>query len=266
MRIIRHLTSSGPAYAALQPDGSARAIAGDPLSGTHTVTATVVPLGKRLAPVVPGNILGIGLNYRKHAEEGGKGVPARPMWFMKITSALQNPEDPIVLPRTCPSEKVDYEGELAVVIGRTAKNVSREAALDYVLGYTIANDVSARDWQFELGGGQFCHAKSFDTFCPLGPVLVTTDELPNPNALRLITRVNGEIRQDWTTRDMVFDIASLVSFLSGSRALLPGTVILTGTPHGVGYARKPPLWLQPGDRVEVEIEGIGTLSNPVASE
>lgn len=146
MRIIRHLTSSGPAYAALQPDGSARAIAGDPLSGTHAVTATVVPLGKRLAPVVPGNILGIGLNYRKHAEEGGRGVPARPMWFMKTTSAVQNPGDPIVIPRTCRSDKVDYEGELAIVIGRSARNVSREAAFNHVLGYTIANDVSARDW------------------------------------------------------------------------------------------------------------------------
>ncbi|MBE7540421.1 MAG: fumarylacetoacetate hydrolase family protein [Opitutaceae bacterium] len=266
MRIIRHLTATGPAYAALQPDGSARAILGDPLTGKHQVTPSVVQQGKRLVPIAPVNIIGIGLNYRKHAEEGGKGVPARPMWFMKTISAVQNPGDPIVLPRTCPSEKVDYEGELAIVIGRSARNVSREAALDHVLGYTIANDVSARDWQFELGGGQFCHGKSFDTFCPLGPVLVTTDEVPNANALRLITRVNGEVRQDWTTADMVFDVASIVSFLSGSRTLPPGTVILTGTPHGVGFARKPPAWLKPGDTVEVEIEHLGTLSNPVASE
>jgi 2-keto-4-pentenoate hydratase/2-oxohepta-3-ene-1,7-dioic acid hydratase in catechol pathway len=144
--------------------------------------------------------------------------------------------------------------------------VSKENALGYVLGYTIANDVSARDWQFELGGGQFCHAKSFDTFCPLGPVLVTRDEIPNPNALRLVTRVNGEVRQDWTTQDMVFDVATLVSFLSGSRTLAPGTVILTGTPHGVGYARKPPMWLAPGDVCEIEIEKIGTLTNPVIAE
>lgn len=266
MRIIRHLTPTGPAYAALHPDGSARAIDGDPLTGTHRITTSIVNPGKRLAPVVPVNIIGIGLNYRKHAEEGGKGVPARPMWFMKTTSAVQNPNDPIVIPRTCPSDKVDYEGELAIVIGRSARNVPRESALDHVLGYTIANDVSARDWQFELGGGQFCHGKSFDTFCPLGPAIVTIDEIPNPNTLRLTTRVNGEVRQDWTTSDMVFDVASIVSFLSGSRTLPPGTVILTGTPHGVGFARKPPSWLKPGDTVEIEIESIGTLSNPVVME
>jgi len=266
MRLIRHLSPKGPAYAALQSDGTARAVLGDPLSGSITLGSETVQPGKRLAPVTPPTIIGIGLNYRKHAEEGGKGVPARPMWFMKPTTTVQNPGDPIVLPTFCASSKVDYEGELAVVIGRTAKNVSKESALDYVLGYTIANDVSARDWQFELGGGQFCHGKSFDTFCPLGPVLVTTDEVRNPNALRLVTRINGEVRQDWTTQDMVFDVATVVSFLSGSRTLLPGTVILTGTPHGVGYARKPPLWLAPGDVAEIEIEKIGILRNPVIAE
>lgn len=263
MKIIRHLTPSGPAWAALQSDGSARAIEGD-LFGPYRTTDLVVAPGKRLAPVVPTNIIGIGLNYRKHAEEGGKGVPARPMWFMKTTGALQNPDDPIVLPPG--SAKVDYEGELVVVLGKPARNVSKEDALSYVLGYTIANDVSARDWQFELGGGQFNHAKSFDTFCPIGPILVTTDELSNPNALKLVTRVNDDVRQDWTTADMVFDVATLVSFLSASRTLPAGTIILTGTPHGVGYARKPPSWLQPGDRVTVEIESIGTLSNPVIAE
>ncbi|HRE83704.1 MAG TPA: fumarylacetoacetate hydrolase family protein [Opitutaceae bacterium] len=266
MRLIRHLTASGPAYAALDFENLAVEIEGDPFQGGVRLTQRRVTLGKRLAPVSPVNILGIGLNYRKHAEEGGKGVPARPMWFMKATTATQNPGAPIVLPTTCASHKVDYEGELAIVIGKAAKNVSKENALSYVLGYTIANDVSARDWQFELGGGQFCHAKSFDTFCPLGPVLVTADEIPNPNALRLITRINGAVRQDWSTQDMVFDVATLISFLSGSRTLLPGTVILTGTPHGVGYARTPPLWLAPGDTAEVEIEKIGTLVNPVISE
>lgn len=266
MKLIRHLTPAGPAHAALLPDGSFRKLAGDPLAGDLRVTDEVVTPGKRLAPVTPVNIIGIGLNYRKHAEEGGKGVPARPMWFMKTTSALQHPDHPIVLPRTCRSEKVDYEGELAVVIGRAARNVSQQDALSYVVGYTIANDVSARDWQFELGGGQFNHGKSFDTFCPLGPVLITADELPQPNALRLITRVNGETRQDWSTSDMVFDVPTLISFLSSSRTLLPGTIILTGTPHGVGYARKPPVWLASGDVVEVEIEKIGTLRNPVVAE
>jgi len=161
---------------------------------------------------------------------------------------------------------VDYECELAVVINRRCKNVSRAEALDYVLGYTCANDVSARDWQRSLGGGQWCQAKSFDTFCPLGPVLVTKDEIPNPNNLRIKTVLNGEVMQDWTTSDMVFDVPTLIEFLSASKTLLPGTVILTGTPHGVGFARKPPVWLKSGDTVSIEIEKIGTLTNPVVNE
>ncbi len=260
MKIIRHSTPAGPAWAALQPDGSLHAIEGD-LFGKYQVTDRVVAPGKRLAPVTPDNLICIGLNYRKHAEEGGKGIPARPMWFMKTTNAVQHPGDPIVLPAA--STRVDYEGELVVVLGRDALNVSKEDALSYVFGYTIANDVSARDWQFELGGGQFNHGKSFDTFCPLGPVLVTADEVPDPNALRLVTRVNDEVRQDWTTGDMVFGVAELVSFLSISRTLPAGTIILTGTPHGVGFARTPPAWLQPGDTVSIEIERLGTLTNPV---
>jgi 2-keto-4-pentenoate hydratase/2-oxohepta-3-ene-1,7-dioic acid hydratase in catechol pathway len=263
MRFLRHLTPDGPAYAAVLPDGRTHVVDGD-LLGTHHITDRVVVPTSILAPLLPTNIIGIGLNYRKHAEEGGKSLPARPMWFMKTTGSLQHPGAPIALPRG--SQKVDYEGELAVVIGRAARNVTRDEALSYVFGYTIANDVSARDWQFELGGGQFNHGKSFDTFCPLGPVLVTPESLPDPNALRLVTRVNGEVRQDWNTSDMVFDVATLISFLSTSRTLPAGTVILTGTPHGVGYARKPPVWLQPGDTVEVQIESIGVLSNPVVAE
>jgi 2-keto-4-pentenoate hydratase/2-oxohepta-3-ene-1,7-dioic acid hydratase in catechol pathway len=264
MRLIRHLAATGPVYAALQPDGSAREISGDIL-GEYVLTERVVAPGKLLAPVVPANILGIGLNYRRHAAEGNKAVPVRPMWFMKNTAAVQHPGEPIELPRNIPSEKVDYEGELAVVIGRRCRDATPANALDHVLGYTVANDVSARDWQFELGGGQFCHGKSYDTFCPLGPVLVTADELGSPHALRLVTRVNGEVRQDGNTADMVFDVSALIVFLSGSRTLLPGTVILTGSPHGVGYARTPPIWLRAGDVVSVEIEKIGTLTNPVTA-
>ncbi|MCF3649813.1 fumarylacetoacetate hydrolase family protein [Synoicihabitans lomoniglobus] len=260
MRFIRHLTSTGPAWAALTPDGATRAVKGD-LLGEYHVTETPVTPTKVLAPIAPTNIIGIGLNYRKHAEEGGKAVPERPMWFMKTTGSLQHPGDPIQLP-SC-TENTDYEGELVIVIGRDARNVSPEDAIDHVLGYTIAIDVSARDWQFKLGGGQFNHGKSFDTFCPLGPMLVTPDELTDPDNLRLVTRINGEVRQDSTTADMVFDVRTLVSFLSTDRTLPAGTIILTGTPSGVGYARKPPVWLQDGDTVEVEIQGIGTLSNPV---
>lgn len=260
MKLIRHLTPAGPAYATLQPDGSALVIEGDLFTSPRFTDTRITP-GKLLSPIAPTNIIGIGLNYRRHAEEGGKAVPTRPMWFMKTTNTVQNPGDPIRLPAS--SQKVDYEGELAIVIGKAALNVSKEDALSYVLGYTIANDVSARDWQFEWGGGQFCHGKSFDTFCPLGPVLVTADELTTPNALRLKTTVNGEIRQDWTTSDMVFDVPAIISFLSEARTLPAGTVILTGTPHGVGYACKPPCWLKSGDQIAVSIDSIGTLTNEV---
>ncbi len=164
------------------------------------------------------------------------------------------------------STKVDYECELAVVIGRACKNVARESALDCVLGYTCANDVSARDWQIERGGGQWCRGKFFDGFAPLGPCLVTPEDIPNPNALRIRTHLNGETVQDSNTDDMIFDVPSLIAFLSGSTTLRPGTVILTGTPEGVGMARKPPRWLRPGDEVSIEIEKIGTLTNPVADE
>ena len=265
MKIIRHSTPTGPAYAALQPDGSAREIAGD-IFGDFKVTDRAVKPGKLLAPLVPTNILAIGLNYKKHAEEGGKGVPERPMLFLKSTNSLQNPGDPIEIPVKLASHETDYECELAVVIGKRCKNVSKADALDYVLGYTCANDVSARDWQIKWGGSQFCQGKSFDTFCPLGPALVTRDEIPNPNKLRIKTILNGQAMQDWNTDDMVFDVPTLIEFLSGSKTLMPGTVILTGTPHGVGFARKPPVYLKAGDTVSIEIEKIGTLTNPVVNE
>ncbi len=260
MRFIRHLTHNGPAWATLTHDGATRAVQGDLFDDHHVSESPVVPT-RILSPVAPTNIIGIGLNYRQHAAEGGKPVPQRPMWFMKTTGSVAHPGDPIRLPAA--SAKVDYEGELAIILGTDTLNATRETAVDHVLGYTIAIDVSARDWQFELGGGQFCHAKSYDTFCPLGPMLVTPDELTDPDNLRLITRVNGEVRQDSTTADMVFDVRSLIAFLSTDRTLPAGTVILTGTPSGVGYARQPPTWLQDGDTVEVEIEHIGTLSHAV---
>jgi 2-keto-4-pentenoate hydratase/2-oxohepta-3-ene-1,7-dioic acid hydratase in catechol pathway len=194
-------------------------------------------------------------------------VPVQPVLFVKGINTVQNPEDPIILPRHLRSDEVDYECELAVVIGRAAKNVPRARALDYVLGYTCANDVSARDWQLRRGGGQWCRGKFFDTFAPLGPCLVTTDELPNPNALTIRTTLNGQVVQDWNTADMIFDVPALIEFLSGSTTLVPGTVILTGTPHGVGMSAKPePRWLQAGDRVTIEIGSIGALTNPVAAE
>ena len=265
MHLLRHLTPSGPAYAALQPDGTALAIAGD-IFGEFRVTDEVVPLGKRLAPVVPVNLLCIGLNYRRHAAESNSPPPAHPVLFLKNTASVQNPGDPIEIPQKLPSTRVDYECELAVVIGRRCKNATRATALDFVLGYTCANDVSARDWQRDGGGGQWCQGKSFDTFCPLGPVLVTRDEIPAPNNLRIKTVLNGAVMPDWNTNDMIFDVPALIEFLSASKTLLPGTVILTGTPHGVGFARQPPVWLKAGDTVSIEIEKIGTLTNPVVNE
>jgi 2-keto-4-pentenoate hydratase/2-oxohepta-3-ene-1,7-dioic acid hydratase in catechol pathway len=267
MKIIRYRDPAGKIhYGAEQADGSARRIAGD-VFGTHEVTADKASIAKLLAPVAPTQILGVGLNYRHHAAESGMKAPELPVLFVKGVNTLQNPGDPIEIPTHLASSEVDYECELAVVIGRACKNVSRASALDYVLGYTCANDVSARDWQIKRGGGQWCRGKFFDTFCPLGPRLVTRDEIPNPNALKIATWLNGETVQDWTTSDMIFDVATLIEFLSGSTTLVPGTVILTGTPHGVGMAAKPtPRWLKAGDEVTIDIERIGQLTNPVKLE
>ena len=266
MRIIRYLAQEGDVrYAAEQPGGRCFDLYGD-IFRTFEVTDHESKMVKILAPVEPRVILCIGLNYRKHAEETGAKIPERPVLFLKGPNTLQNPGDPIVLPTRLKSDEVDYECELAVILGRECKNVSRARALDYVFGYTAANDVSARDWQRRLGGGQFCRGKGFDTFAPLGPAIVTSDEIANPNALRIETRVNGKTRQSSNTSDMLFDVPTLIEFLSGSTTLYPGTVILTGTPQGVGMAMRPPQYLKQGDLVEVEIEKIGVLSNPVIEE
>ena len=267
MKYLRYLDSSHRAhYGAEQADGSVLRVEGD-LFGTPKVTAEKAVVARRLAPVVPTQILCIGLNYRQHAAETGARIPERPILFFKSLNAVQNPGDPIQLPRRLRSEEVDYECELAVVIGQSGKNIARADALRHVLGYTCANDVSARDHQIRLGGGQWSRGKSFDTFAPLGPCLVTADEIPNPNALRISTLLNGERVQDSNTADMIFDVPALIEYISGSTPLVAGTVILTGTPQGVGMARKPtPRWLQAGDTVSIEIERIGTLTNPVIDE
>ncbi len=266
MKIIRFIDTAGnTGFASLQDDGDAFLIEDD-IFGDFSVTEQRVDVAKTLAPVEPVCILCIGLNYRRHAEETGSALPKFPILFMKGPSTLLNPEEAIVLPTHLKSNEVDYECELAVVIGKTCKNVSRENALDYVLGYTCGNDVSARDWQKDFGGGQWCRGKGFDTFGPLGPCLVTPDDVPNPNALSIKTILNGEVVQDWNTSDMIFDVPALIEFLSGSTTLQPGTVIMTGTPHGVGMAAKPPRWLKAGDHVVIEIEKIGRLENPVVDE
>ncbi len=265
MKIIRFQDTSGEIQFGEPLNAQSAYLIEGNIFETYQVTDRIVPVEKLLAPVVPPTILCIGLNYRQHAEETGAKIPEHPVLFIKAANALNNPDDPIVIPNIAPGQ-VDYECELAVVIGKTAKNVPRSEALDYVLGYTCANDVSARRWQKEGGAKQWCRGKSFDTFCPLGPCVVTPDDIPNPNNLKITTTLNGETMQDSTTSDMIFDVPTLISFLSEGTTLLPGTVILTGTPQGVGFARTPPIFLKDGDQVTIDIEGIGALSNPVQEE
>lgn len=265
MNIIRFLDASGKIqYGERVDERSARLIKGN-IFAAYDTTDNILKIEKLLAPVVPTNILCIGLNYRHHAEETGAQLPEYPVLFIKASNALHNPGDPIIIPKVAPDE-VDYECELAVIIGKPAKNVSTNNALEYVLGYTCANDISARRWQKHGSGGQWCRGKSFDTFCPLGPCLVTANEIPDPNNLRIKTILNDKKMQDSTTADMIFDIQTLIHFLSQGTTLLPGTVILTGTPQGVGFARTPPVFLKAGDEVTIEIEHIGKLTNPVQDE
>ncbi len=214
-----------------------------------------------LAPVVPPNILAIGLNYREHSRETNIPTSDNPQIFLKATTSLTGPECDIALPRTAPAE-VDYEAELAVVIGKAAKNVSAEEAPEYVFGYTCANDVSARDCQFKIDK-QWARGKSFDTFCPAGPWVV---RLPDTSALRIQCRLNGRTMQDSNTSELICGVNELVSYCSRNMTLLPGTLILTGTPSGVGFKRVPPVFLRKGDRIEVEIEQIGVLRNTVVDE
>jgi 2-keto-4-pentenoate hydratase/2-oxohepta-3-ene-1,7-dioic acid hydratase in catechol pathway len=264
MKISRIITADGPSYAILQENGYT-VCTGTPLTGL-TETETVLTRPKLLAPLEPTTVYAIGLNYRAHAIEMDKPIPEHPVVTMKSPTAVLAPEGEIVLPRFLPSDSVDYECELAIVIGKTCKNATKETALDYVLGYTAANDVSARDWQKIYSGGQWCKGKTFDTFCPFGPVLVTPDEIGDPDALQIRTELNGEEVQCSNTSDMIFSVADLIVFLSGSTTLAPGTIILTGTPTGVGVARKPQRFLQAGDEVVIEVEGIGRLKNTVIEE
>jgi len=219
-----------------------------------------------LPPVIPPTIYAIGLNYKAHAIEMAKPIPEHPVVTMKSPTALLEPGGIIRLPRFLASDSVDFECELGIIIGRRCKNVSPEDALNYVFGYTAANDVSARDWQKIYSGGQWCKGKTFDTFCPIGPVMVTADEISDPDNLEIATFLNGESMQSSNTSDMIFSVAELVAFLSGSTTLEPGTLILSGTPTGVGVARNPPRFLQDGDSVIIEIQGIGRLENSVREE
>ena len=263
MKIIRYEDPSGKIhYAEQQQSDSYLRIDGDLFDGFR-VTSEPAKIGRILAPVAPTMIWCIGQNYRRHADEVRMGVAEYPVVFAKGPNTVQHPGEPIRLPLNAKSTQVDYEGELVAVIGKECKDVSRERALEYVAGYTCGNDVSARDWQLKMGGTQWCRGKSFDTFAPIGPCLATPDSIRDPGKLRIQTVVNGRTMQDANTGDMIHDVPALIAFLSQSTTLLPGTIIFTGTPSGVGMAQEPPLWLKDGDEVSITIAGIGTLTNRV---
>ncbi|MCJ8165725.1 fumarylacetoacetate hydrolase family protein [Pontibacter sp. E15-1] len=225
-------------------------------------TAPVVPTTTRLgAPIKrPGKIVCIGLNYRKHAAESGMAEPAEPVVFFKATSSMIGPEDTIIIPKN--SAKTDWEVELAVVIGKRANYIREEEALDYVAGYMLHNDVSEREFQIERGG-QWVKGKSCDTFAPLGPYLVTKDEVANPNNMRLWLTLNGTKMQDGNTSDFIFNVQHVVAYLSQFMSLMPGDIISTGTPEGVGFGQKPPFYLKDGDVIELGIDGLGSARQEV---
>jgi 2-keto-4-pentenoate hydratase/2-oxohepta-3-ene-1,7-dioic acid hydratase in catechol pathway len=267
MKIIRFVSGKQKVlygvYNPGRPD-SAKIIEGDIL-GTYKITSREAEVRKLLPPIIPVNILALGINYKKHGDETAMSYPDQPILFLKATTSIVGHEGPIVLPAAGP-DCVDYEAELAVVMGKKAKNVVPDKAIDYVMGYTCANDVSARDWQFDKQKGQWARGKSFDTFCPLGPWIVTKEEIDDPNNISIRCIINGQTVQESRTSEMIFNVQNIVSNLSLSMTLLPGTVILTGTPDGVGFTRQPPLFLKAGDLVSVEIEKIGTLTNEVVGE
>ncbi len=261
MKIVRFVDETGRVCLGRDPlSGTAELLDGH-LFGELKPSGQRTRIGALLAPVSPPNIFGVGLNYREHARQSGAEIPEQPFIFMKPTTTIANPGDAILVPKCCTNgPEVDYECELAVVIGREARDVPTETALAYVFGYTAANEVTARKW------AKVCRTKgkSFDRFCPLGPTLVTADEIPDPQSLRMTTTLNGTVMQDGSTADMIFSVAELVSYISQDATLLPGTIILTGTPPGAGFSRVPPCYLMPGDEVHVEIESIGRLSNSVS--
>ena len=284
MRLVSYLSSEGPRIAALRGDryldlsgrglnGSMRVLLASGEEGLRRASQLAAEASeldpaaiKKLLPPVPDprKILCIGLNYADHARESGATPPDEPVLFNKFPTALIAHGEPIVLPRV--SQEVDYEAEWVVVIGRGGRHIPRERALEHVAGYCPGHDVSARDWQLQKPGKQWLLGKTFDTFAPCGPALVTRDEVPDPGKLRIRLRLNGETMQDSNTDQFIFPVEELVAYVSQVCTLEPGDLIYTGTPPGVGFARKPPVFLKPGDVAEVEIEGLGILRNPVVAE
>lgn len=231
-------------------------------SGTHAISATDVTIH---APIDnPEKIICIGLNYADHAAESSMPIPEEPIVFSKYASSIIGPDENIVAPSA--SSQVDYEVELVVVIGKSGRNISEEDALDHVAGYMVGHDVSARDYQLEKPGTQWMMGKTFDTFAPIGPDLVTTDDVPDPHNLGIRCILNGETVQDSNTSQLIFGVPKLIAYLAHVFTLTPGDLIFTGTPHGVGMGREPQLWLKHGDLVICEIDGLGRLENPVISD
>ncbi|KAJ9294763.1 hypothetical protein DTO271G3_6683 [Paecilomyces variotii] len=275
-RLVRFLAKDGHIYYgdAILPSGTtdiaqttkARVIQGD-IFGQHFVTDRVAEVKTLLAPLARDDVKTVrclGLNYEQHAKESNMPAPKYPVVFFKPVTSLSGPTDEIpVGPMAQEVEGVDYECELVIVIGKEAKNVSEAEALDYVLGYAVGDDVSHREWQIKRGGGQWALGKGFDGWAPWGPGIVSSDIIRNPNNLRISTKLNGKTVQDSTTKDMIFGVAKTVSFLSRDTTLVPGDIIFTGTPQGVGMGRKPQLWLKDGDVVEVALEGVGSCTNKV---
>ncbi|KAF7161119.1 hypothetical protein CNMCM6106_008482 [Aspergillus hiratsukae] len=275
-RLIRFLAKDGHVYygEAILPAGvsdiakvsKAKVIQGD-IFGQHRVTDQVSEVKMLLAPLARKDIRTVrclGLNYEQHAKESNLPIPKYPVLFYKPITSIAGPTDDIPISTMAQeSEGLDYECELVIVIGKEAKDVPESRALDYVLGYAVGNDVSHRDWQIKRGGGQWSLGKGFDGWAPFGPGIVSSRLIRDPNALHISTKLNGQMVQSSSTKDMIFSVAKLVAFLSQGTTLLPGDLIFTGTPQGVGMGRKRPVWLKDGDRVEVSLEGVGSCVNRV---
>jgi len=267
MKIIRFLTQEGQVLFGV-PTGpaitEANVIQGD-LFGDYEVTDRVVGVDRLLAPWV-GPLLGIGCNYKRLATHLGVDFPPYPVLYFSLPNAINDPGAPVYLPRTLSHESTKYEGELVVVIGKKAKNVSPERALDIVFGYSIGNDVCTGQWQGKNVGGQWAKGKGFDGYKPLGPAIVTADEIPDPNQLRIVTKLNDDLVQDESTSDMIHDVRACISFLSQGHTLMPGDLIYTGTPFGTPGCHEKARMLRAGDVVSVSIDPIGTLTNPIEDE
>ncbi len=267
MQIIRFMTKEKKMAWGTGYDGHTATLLRGDIFSKFLDTGQQISVQTLLPPIQPAAIFCIGLNYRLHAQETGMALPEYPVVFMKNPGSVIAHGDAIEIPFSCAKiPEVDYEAELGVILKSPVKNVSEARALDHVLGYTCANDVSARRWQKNGGGGQWVKGKSFDTFCPFGPALVTPDEVGDPQDLSVECILNGKTMQKGHTSDMIFSVARIIAYLSQSATLLPGTLILTGTPSGVGFTRKPPVYLTPGDVMETRIEKLGALENRVVSE